>query len=279
MLRPDYGPASRWVDRGISALIVCNVLALGLSTVDSMAVTHAWVFGLVDRVTVVVFTVEYLARVWSCLAAPGYDRPVVDRLRFATRPFLLVDLLAIAPSYLLAVVTDVALVRAARLLRMARLLTMARYAESIRLLWVVVGRKKRDLLVSLSAAWVTLVCSSTVMYFLERGAQPETFSSIPATLWWGVVTLTTVGYGDVYPVTTLGRVFGGLVAVLGVGLVALPAGIVGEGLIEASSERAADDSTDGADETPDGDGSDSVHPRRCPHCGASVVATPPDPGD
>ncbi|MFC5973200.1 ion transporter [Halomarina salina] len=266
LLTPDYGPVSRWVDRVVSALIVLNVVALGASTVDSLALAYAPVFSLVDRVTVVAFTVEYLARVWSCVEAPTYDRPVVDRVRFASRPFLLLDLLAIAPSYLVVVVEDATLVRAARLLRMARLLKMARYARSIRLLWVVVGRKRRDLLVSLSAAWVTLVLSSTVMYVLERGAQPETFSSIPATLWWGVVTLTTVGYGDVYPVTTLGRVFGGAVAVVGVGLVALPAGIIGEGLIEATNERGREGSEDGRA----GRCEAGTPPQRCSRCGALV---------
>jgi voltage-gated potassium channel len=186
---------------------------------------------------------------------------------------------------------------------------MARYAESIRLLWVVVERKRRDLFVSLSAAWVTLVLSATAMYFLERGAQPEAFSSIPATLWWGVVTLTTVGYGDVYPVTVAGRAVGGLVAVVGVGLVALPAGIIGEGLVEAANERARtgggerenhgrdarpersraprrgrpdtdhDDGRarglDGSDRRPDPEApSGASAPRRCPHCGHPVGAEP-----
>jgi len=258
LLTPENGPASHWVDRVVSALIVLNVLALGASTVDALAFRYAPLFVVLDRVTVVAFTGEYLARLWSCLDAPGYDRPVVDRVRYALRPFLLLDLLAVAPSFLVAVVADATLVRAARLLRMVRLLTMARYADSIRLLWVVLERKRRDLLVSLSVAWVTLVCSSTVMYLLERGAQPETFSSIPATLWWSVVTLTTVGYGDVYPVTTLGRVFGGVVAVLGVGVVALPAGIVGEGLVEASAQRRREVSS-----------SDS--PERCQRCGALIT--------
>ena len=272
LLTPDHGPASRRVDRVVSALIVLNVLAFCASTVDSLALAYAPAFAAVDRLAVAAFTVEYLARVWSCVEAPGYDTPVADRVRFACRPFVLLDLLAVAPSYLAAVVADVALVRAAGLLRTARLLKMARYARSIRLLRIVVRRRRRDLFVSLSAALVTLVCSSTVMYFLERGAQPEAFSSIPATLWWGVVTLTTVGYGDVHPVTTLGKVFGGVVAVVGVGLVALPASIVGEGLIEASNERRRPERrSEGRPHRDDGpDGEDGDPPRRCPRCGAVV---------
>ena len=275
LLTPDAGPASRWVDRVVSALIVLDVLALGASTVDSLALAYAPAFSLVDRVTVAVFTVEYLARVWSCVEAPEYDGWVVDRVRFACRPFLLLDLLAVAPSYLVAVVEDATLARTARLLRTVRLLKMARYARSIRLLWVVVGRQRRDLLVSLSAAFVTLVLSSTVMYFLERGAQPEAFSSIPATLWWSVVTLTTVGYGDVYPVTTAGKAFGGIVAVLGVGLVALPAGIIGEGLIEATEERrrVAEASADARDGRSPPSSDPVGSPRRCPRCGALVDAS------
>lgn len=157
----------------------------------------------------------------------------------------MIDLLAIAPFYVGTAVFafDLRVLRALRLFQFLRLLKLVRYSEAMQRFGRVAARKRDDLVLSTAGSSLLLVVASSLMYFVERDAQPETFSSIPATLWWGVVTLTTVGYGNVYPVTTAGKLLGGVVAVLGVGLFALPASILASGFIEEGSE-----------------------PRRCPHC-------------
>lgn len=123
--------------------------------------------------------------------------------------------------------------RALRLMRLFRLAKLTRYLRSIRLFGEVARDKREELVVSVFVLFLLLLLSSSLMYFVENEAQPDKFSSIPATMWWAIATLTTVGYGDLYPITGLGRLFGSLVAVMGIGLFALPTAILGTGFVEA----------------------------------------------
>ena len=134
-------------------------------------------------------------------------------------PYLVIDLLAILPFYVGVFVLDLRFLRALRLFRFLRLFKLTRYSNSLQSLGAVVRRKKADLIVTLSATLMLLLMASSTMYFVEKDAQPEAFSSIPAAMWWGVATLTTVGYGDVYPVTPVGKAVGAVIAALGVGTV------------------------------------------------------------
>jgi len=253
------GTVSRAVDLSIMALIVANVVAVILATVDSLFVSYTTVFRTFEVVSVAVFTVEYLLRIWSCVEDPEYAGPVVGRLRFATNPYLLIDLVAILPFFLTAVV-DLRVLRSLRLFRFLRLFKIARYSDSVRTFGLVVREKSTDLAVSLLATTVLLTVAATLMFFAERGAQPDVFSSIPASLWWGVITLTTVGYGDVVPATVLGKLLGGVIAVIGVGLVALPASILASGFIEQAG--TTDD---------DGEPRQALDPDYCPHCGEALA--------
>lgn len=248
---------SRPFDLFITSLIAANVLAVMLATVNPVYLAHREAFVGFEVFSVAVFTVEYLGRIWSCTVAVEYERPLVGRLRYAARPMLIVDLLAILPFFLSGLVIDFRFLRAFRLLRFLRLFKLARYSDTVRAFGYVARDKKEDLTVALSATVILLVVASSLMYFAERGAQPEAFSSIPEALWWGVITLTTVGYGDVYPVTAIGRALGTVISVLGVGLVALPAGILASGFVEEENR------TDGL----------------CPHCGEFVdeLEDPTDP--
>lgn len=171
-------------------------------------------------------------------------------MRFASRFLLIIDLLAILPFYLAAVGlgADLRFLRALRLIRLLRLLKLARYSESLAALSVVLRNKKPDLVIAVFANLILLTVASSAMYFAETAAQSETFTSIPQALWWGVVTLTTVGYGDVVSVTTLGRFLAGVTAVLGIGLFALPASILASGFIEVARSRT----------------------QECPHCGEDI---------
>ncbi|MCP4500740.1 MAG: ion transporter [Deltaproteobacteria bacterium] len=175
---------------------------------------------------------------WTCTCDERYQHPVKGRLRYMVSPMALVDLVAILPFYLTFIKgLDLRIVRAIRLLRLFRLFKIGRYAEAFRQLSTVFSNKKEDLAITFFVMMILLVMSSSVMFFAENEAQPDKFHSIPASMWWGVATLTTVGYGDVYPITAIGKLFGAIIALLGVGIVAMPAGIIAGGFNEALQER------------------------------------------
>ena len=242
--------ASRWFDIGLLTLIVLNVLAVILATVPEAASSCASFFRIFEVISVAIFTVEYVLRVWSCTESDDFAAPVVGRLRYVRTPLALVDLAAILPFYLPAILPlDLRFLRAVRLFRIFRIFKMGRYSESLRTVCAVLAAKKEQLLMSVFVVFVMLIVASSLMYFVEHEAQPEAFSSIPAAMWWGVSTLTTVGYGDVYPVTGLGKLIGAIVAILGIGLFALPAGILASGFAERMEKPKR---------------------RKCPYCGRDL---------
>jgi voltage-gated potassium channel len=209
--------ASQIFDYFILSLIALNILALILETVEPLRGAHGKAFARFELASIVVFTVEYLSRVWSCTSDPVYRRPLRGRLRFAATPLAAIDLAAILPFYLpMLIPLDLRFIRALRLFRLFRLLKVGRYSQSVPLVGGVVRSKKEELGVALFTVAVLLIIVSSVMYYVENEAQPEAFGSIPAAMWWGVATLTTVGYGDVYPVTASGKACAALVALLGV---------------------------------------------------------------
>lgn len=123
------------------------------------------------------------------------------------------------------------------ILRLLRLIKISRYSESVRNLGTVLYAKKEELLATAFAVFILLFFASSLMYFVESSAQPQSFGSIPDAMWWGVVTLTTVGYGDIYPITPIGRFLGSILAFLGNGIFALPAGIISSGFSEEVQRR------------------------------------------
>jgi len=244
--------ASRAFDLFILSLIALNVAALILETVQPIYEKAPKLFKWFETVSVGIFSVEYVLRVWSCTAAPRFASPVRGRLRFAVTPLALIDLFAVLPFYLPFVGVDLRFIRAVRLVRLFRVMKVARYSQAIRTLGRVVSAKKEELLVTLFILCLLLLFASSLLYFAERQAQPEHFTSIPAAMWWGITTLTTVGYGDIYPVTPLGKVIASVIAILGIGMFALPTGILGAGFVEEIQARKR-------------------KPKVCPHCGKEIV--------
>lgn len=221
----------------ILVLILLNVLAGIAGTVAAVEQQFGFYLYVFEVFSVGVFTVEYLARLWACTVAPRYAHPVWGRLRFALSPLALIDLFAILPFYLPLFGLDLRFVRVFRLARLFRVAKLGRYVDSLQLFGRIWRAKREELMVT-SVLWVfLLITSASLMYYAEHSAQPEAFPDIPTTMWWAVMTLTTVGYGDVYPISTTGRVIGAFVAVLGIGLFALPTAILGSGFIEAIQER------------------------------------------
>ena len=237
------------------ALILANVVAVILESVHSLHARFAPAFDAFEWFSVAVFTVEYLLRVWSATADPRYAHPVTGRLRFMLTPGAIVDLAAIVPAYL-PTALDLRFARIVRLGRMMRILKIGRYSRPIRTFGRVFHARRDDLALVGALLLVLLVLSSSAMYFLENRAQPELFSSIPASMWWAVSTLTTVGYGDVYPVTPLGKVVGSFLALFGIGFFALPAGILAGAFARELRQPKTEDAA------------------ACPHCGKAIASAP-----
>lgn len=243
--------ASRVFDVAILTLIFLNVLAGVFGTVPRIELEYDALLSWFETISVAVFSVEYIARLWACSSDKRFAEPLRGRLRFALRPLPLIDLLAIVPFYLPFLSIDLRSFRVLRLLRILRVAKVARYTTSLQLIKRVVYAKKEELVLTSAFMVLLLVMSASVLYYCENPHQPEVFSSIPATKWWAIATLTTVGYGDMYPVTVLGKIFGSIIAILGIGMFALPTGILGAGFVEELQRSKQPD-------------------QRCPHCGLPI---------
>lgn len=236
-VQPDDRGLEKVVNRFLIALILANVVAVILGTVASFQVAFRFALDSLEMFSVAVFSLEYGLRLWSCTANTRYAHPVWGRLRFAVSFMALVDVVSIVPSLIPGGSWDLRFIRSLRLARLARTLKIARHSRSLQTLGRVLRAKRDELVITSLAGGILLVCASSLMYFAEHEAQPHQFSSIPASMWWGAVTLTTVGYGDIYPVTPLGKVLGAFIALLGIGLFALPAGILASGFGEELRHR------------------------------------------
>lgn len=243
------GDLSWWVDILLITLIILNALALILETVEPVYQKYKAFFYYFELISVALFSVEYILRVWSANIAQRYRKPFTGNLRYALTPMALIDLLAVLPFYLPLLGLDLRIARTLRLFRLLRLFKISRYTKALRHISKVFQDKREELTISLTFTTLLLLLASTLMYFAEHEAQPEAFSSIPETMWWGIATLTTVGYGDVYPVTALGKLLGGIIAVIGIGLFALPTGILASGFSEELSKKQEE---------------------ACPHCGKTL---------
>jgi len=216
---------TRSINFVIVVLIIANVVAIILESVESIGLAYRREFVLFEIFSVVVFSVEYIVRI-TCCPPPGASgsEALSARMKYVLSVHGLIDLLAIAPFYL-SMFTGADL-RFLRALRLIRILKLTRYSPAMTMLYRSIGRERHAITAAMCLLAIALVVTSCGIYFCERAAQPEAFGSIPAAIWWAVATLTTVGYGDVTPITVGGKMFGALVMILGVGLVALPTAIL-----------------------------------------------------
>ena len=229
---------SRRFDVFIMTLIVLNVVAVVTETVEALYTKYKVYYDFFEYFSVFVFTIEYIIRLWACTARPKYSHPVWGRLRYMFSVEALIDLLAILPFYLpLFFDLDLRVIRMLRLFRLLRIFKLGRYSVAFGMIIKVIEKRREELMITLTLVLVLMILSSSLMYYIEHEVQPEAFTSIPATMWWSVATLTTVGYGDVYPVTPLGKVLAALIAILGIGIFALPAGILAAGFESEISRK------------------------------------------
>ena len=252
---------SRAVDMALLLLILANVAALVIMTDKGIHSLSPGFFYFFELVSFSIFAVEYALRMWSCTEDPRYAHPVTGRLRFAMQPLMIADAVAVISYFLLFVLptgVDLGALRALRLV--SRFALLARYSSGLQALSATLSARRNELLGVVSVVAALLVLASSLMYYIEQSAQPEKFSSIPATMWWSIITVTTVGYGDVAPVTPGGQLLAGVIALLGIGIFALPAGILGSGFMEQINLRRSNATA------------------TCPSCGFDLTSNPPQGG-
>lgn len=234
----------------IVVLITLNVLFVVIETEESIAAKYGEFFLVFETFSLTIFAGEYALRLIVSRLHPNHSGKRFALLRLVVSPMMLVDLAVILPFFLPFIVADTRAIRILRLLRLFSIFKIARFSTSMKTFGEVIRSKAADLLMGFFILFIVLVLSSSLMYYAERDAQPEVFTSIIATMWWGVVTLTTIGYGDVVPITPAGRVIGAAVAGLGIAVYAIPTGIMASAFNEFRRRRKSG--------------------RFCPHCGESL---------
>jgi voltage-gated potassium channel len=230
-----------YINISLSILIFLNTVAIILHTVPELAAKNGMFFLDFEVCSVSIFTVEYVLRVWSSVERPEYSHPFYGRIKFVFSPWGIIDFLAIFPFFYSYFATDLGFVRILRILRIFRLFRVSSYFHALHVIQNVIRAKKEELLLSMSFIIFLLLISSSLVFYVEQSAQPDVFSSIPNSLWWGVNAMTTVGYGDMHPITPFGKVLGGLMAILGVSIFALPTGILASGFAEQIRGKRTDD--------------------------------------
>ena len=250
IIQPDNGTSklSRIFDRIITALILMSVVIVFAGTFDLQPCARRVLF-VIESFASIVFTIEYVLRIVTAdFLYPG-SGAFTSRVKYVTSPMAIVDLVAVLPFWLPMILPGTMLgIRALRLVRLLRIFKLNRYFDGMKLLGDVIVSKKSELIGSVFVVGILIVISSLLMYSAEHDAQPEVFRNGFSGLWWAVATLTTVGYGDIYPVTVTGRIMGAIIALFGLAAVAIPSGIISSGLMEKFSQSKADE-TKSQDET------------------------------
>jgi len=222
--------AGKSFDLTIQFLIICSLISFSIGTIPDLSETTIAILDLFEIVTVIIFTLEYLLRVF------------VARIKthFIFSFFGIIDILSILPFYL-AIGMDLRSLRAFRILRLVKILKLARYSSALRRFRLALTKAKEEVILFCMVALIKLYIAGVSIYYFENSAQPEYFQSIFHSLWWAVTTLTTVGYGDMYPITMGGKIFTFIVLFIGLGVVAIPAGIVASALSEAREELSGEE--------------------------------------
>lgn len=239
----DRNREKSFLNRLFGGFIVCLIL---MSTCEIILESYQNIDKLFERefrvfelFTVVVFSLEYLARVWTADLRFPKKGKISARLTFIFSAMGLLDLLAIIPFYLpLFFKFDLRFIRILSISRLVRIFKLNRYFKSMNLIWTVFKQKRMELLNTLFVTIILILISSTIMYHLENEVQPDKFPDIISTFWWSIATLTTIGYGDVFPITGWGKLISGIIAVLGIGLVALPTGILSAAFMEEVEKKS-----------------------------------------
>jgi voltage-gated potassium channel len=242
-------------DYFILSLIVLNVIAISFETISGLNILFLHVLKVFEIFSIIIFSIEFLMRLYvSDLTHPAGNK-FYSAFKFILSPYGIIDLLAILPFYVPFIIkADLRFLRILRLVRFFRIFKISRYNNTLKLIWDVIKEKKSEFQMTFFIASLMLLVSAFLMYYVESPVQPEKFRNIFDSLWWAVATLTTVGYGDIAPFTALGKIISGFVAVTGIGLIALPTGIISAGFIEKIKTNKS-----------------VVKNNMCPHCGKELI--------
>ncbi len=272
----DDAPQTRTVrifNALLATLIIVNVAAVIMESVESIRLRYAAVFIAIEAGATAFFAVEYVLRVWTAVDLSGgrFRQPFWGRLAYMRGFFPLIDLIAVLPALL--GVLGAGDFRVIRLLRLLRMLKLTRHSTVFGLLWAVLVEEAQAIGALVFVICLTLTISGALMYMIEGAAQPEVFTSIPAGMWWAIETITTVGYGDMVPVTVAGRILGGAISVIGIGTLALFSGLITVGFLNQLklrrelSGKSKDDAVSGAPAAHDPKAIHHAADAICPHCG------------
>lgn len=248
------GLVEKIIDIFIIALIILNVIAVICepSTQDPLTLMLLRRF---EIISVIIFTCEYLLRIWVADLSNKTKNKWLVRLLFIVSPMALIDLLAILPFYIpLLISVDLRILRMLRIFRLLRIFKANRYTSALTNVFRVIKGKAEQLVSSLFVVLVLMTIASVMMFNIENASQPDKFVSVFDAMWWSVATLTTVGYGDIYPITTVGKLLAAIIAILGIGIVAIPTGIIASGFIELVNHK------------------NSAKVTICPHCGKEIAS-------
>ncbi len=240
---------SKSIEWLLISLIVLNVISVIISSFNDLPDKLISILNTFELISVIIFTVEYLLRLIT--AGYKFKNSKIPFIKYIFSFMSIIDLLAILPFYLpLIIPFDLRFLRMLRLFRLFRIFKLNRYNNATRIISSVLKNEKEKLFTTIFVMSVLIIFSSSIMYYVENSAQPDKFPNIVASIWWAVATLTTVGYGDVYPITILGKMLAGIIAILGIGLVALPTGIISSGFISEVTNKQKKNT--------------------CPHCGKEL---------
>lgn len=228
----DFINEDSWFQKFIYTLIILNVLSLILASYKEILGSYKVFFTLFEIFSVIIFSIEYALRLWTADLLFEKGTRLSKRLKFSVSTYGLIDLIAILPFYLpLFFPFDLRILRILRLFRLLRIFKLGRLSKSLQTIMSVLKDSRSELSLTLFVAFILLILSSTLMFYVENDAQPEKFKNIGQSLWWSVATLTTVGYGDIYPITPLGKLLSSVIAIIGIGVLALPTGIISSAFI------------------------------------------------
>ena len=219
------------------AVILIATLSAILETEPMLAKSHAWYFQFAEMFFGSIFCVEYASRIWTAAEVKPNESAWGQRLKFVLSLSGLVDLMVLIATFSPFFVVNIAALRLLRLVRILRLVKLGRMSLAMRRLQEAVHSRRYELGLTMGLALGLLIFGATALYWIEGELQPDKFGSIPRALWWAVITMTTIGYGDVYPITVAGKIVAAFVAVAGIGLIAMPTGILAAAFSDAMQKE------------------------------------------
>jgi voltage-gated potassium channel len=244
---------SNIVDFILVFLILINSLIIILDTFTDIKPYIDKLRSYIETVSIIIFTIEYLLRIWTSVDIFPQLKPTQARIKYIFSVKALIDLIALLPFYFtLFLLGNINILRLLRLFRIISMLKMSRYSKAILTVGKIIKRKASQLVSACIIVFILILFSSVFMYYIENEAQPDTFENAFSGIWWAICTLTTVGYGDIYPITVLGKIVGTFIAILGIGLIAVPTGLISAGFIEEMNKNQQEGKN------------------YCPHCGKKL---------